>query len=76
LRGILQRHSLKPENLAMVGDRLYTDIVMAHRARAFGVLVLTGEATAAQAIKHIPKPDLVVPTLAEFGELLQLSRIT
>ncbi len=76
LRGILHRHSLKPENLAMVGDRLYTDIEMAHRARAFGVLVLTGEATATQAIKHISKPDLVVPTLAEFGELLQLSRIS
>lgn len=75
LRGILQRHSFKPENLAMVGDRLYTDIEMAHRARAFGVLVLTGEATAAQAKKHMPKPDLVVPTLAEFGELLQSSRL-
>ena len=46
LQGILQRHSLKPENLAMVGDRLYTDMEMAHRAGAFGVLVLTGEATA------------------------------
>jgi ribonucleotide monophosphatase NagD (HAD superfamily) len=34
-------------------------------------LVLTGEATAAEAEKHDPKPDLVVPSLAEFGELLQ-----
>jgi HAD superfamily hydrolase (TIGR01450 family) len=74
LQGILQRHSLTPDNLAMVGDRLYTDIEMAHRAGAFGVLVLTGEATVAQAKKHVPKPDLVVPTLAEFGELLQSSR--
>ncbi len=74
LQGILQRHSLTPDNLAMVGDRLYTDIEMAHRAGAFGVLVLTGEATAAQAKNHVPKPDLIVPTLAEFGELLQLSR--
>jgi HAD superfamily hydrolase (TIGR01450 family) len=71
LEGILQRHSLKPENLAMVGDRLYTDMEMAHRAGTLGVLVLTGEATAAEAEKHIPKPDLVVPSLAEFGELLQ-----
>ncbi len=71
LRGILLRHSLTPENLAMVGDRLYTDMDMAHRAGAMGVLVLTGEATAAEAQKHVPKPDLVVPTLAEFGELLQ-----
>ena len=71
LRGILLRHSLTPENLAMVGDRLYTDMDMAHHAGAMGVLVLTGEATAAEAQRHIPKPDLVVPTLAEFGELLQ-----
>lgn len=71
LQGILKRHSLTPENLAMVGDRLYTDIDMAHRAGALGVLVLTGEATAVEAEKHVPKPDLIVPTLAEFGKLLQ-----
>lgn len=70
LRGILHRHGIAPENLAMVGDRLYTDMAMAHRAGALGVLVLTGEATAEQAEKHLPPPDLVVPTLAEFGELL------
>jgi len=70
LQGILNRHSLAPANLAMVGDRLYTDMEMAHRTGALGVLVLTGEATAAEAEKHVPKPDLVVPTLAEFGELL------
>ena len=71
LQGILNRHSLAPENLAMVGDRLYTDMEMAHRAGALGALVLTGEATAAEAEKHVPKPDLIVPTLAELGELLQ-----
>jgi NagD protein len=71
LRGILNRHSLLPENLAMVGDRLYTDIEMAHRTDALGVLVLTGEATAAEAEKCLPRPDLIVPTLAEFGELLR-----
>ena len=71
LQGILQRYSLAPENLAMVGDRLYTDMDMARRAGALGVLVLTGEATAAEAEKHVPRPDIVVPTLAEFGELLQ-----
>lgn len=73
LRGILLRHSLAPQNLAMVGDRLYTDMEMARRAGAIGVLVLTGEATAAQAEKYVPKPDLIVPTLREFGEMLQSS---
>lgn len=70
LRGILRRHAIKPENLAMVGDRLYTDMVMAHRAGALGVLVLTGEATAREAARHVPKPDLILPSLAELGELL------
>jgi HAD superfamily hydrolase (TIGR01450 family) len=71
LQGILQRHAIGPENLAMVGDRLYTDMAMAHRTGALGVLVLTGEATADEAVRHVPKPDLIVPTLAEFGELLR-----
>ena len=69
--GILHRHSLEPYNLAMVGDRLYTDIAMARRAGALGVLVLTGETTAADAAAHSPPPDLVVAGLAEFGVQLR-----
>lgn len=74
LDGILHRHALKPENLAMVGDRLYTDMAMARRAGAQGVLVLTGEATAAEAEACVPRPDVTVPSLAEFGELLRCVR--
>ena len=74
ISGILHRHSLAPENLAMVGDRLYTDIDMAHRAGALGVLVLTGETTAAQAARHTPPPDLVVESIAELGEKLRAAR--
>lgn len=71
LRGILHKHHLKPDELAMVGDRLYTDVAMAHRAGAFGVLVLTGETNGEQARQHSPQPDLIVPTLAEFGVQLR-----
>src|SRR5207247_9550431 len=74
IRGILLRHSLAAENLAMVGDRLYTDMAMARRAGALGVLVLTGETTAAEAMQHSPPPDLVVASLGEFGEQLRASR--
>jgi NagD protein len=74
LQGILDKKSLAPESLAMVGDRLYTDMEMAHRTGALGVLVLTGEATAKEAGAHIPRPDLVVPTLKEFGGLLNMCR--
>lgn len=71
IRGILRRHGLLPENLAMVGDRLYTDVKMARNAGALGVLVLTGETTLDQARHHSPPPDLIVSDLAELGEQLQ-----
>jgi NagD protein len=74
LRGILSRHALAPKQLAMVGDRLYTDMAMAHRAGALGVLVLTGETTAAQGASQSPAPDLVVSGLAELGERLSVAK--
>jgi NagD protein len=74
LSGILARHRLQPSQIAMVGDRIYTDILMAHRAHAFGVLVLTGEATARDAAQADQPPHLVVPSLAEFGEMLAHAR--
>lgn len=74
LDGIRQRHGLRSEQIAMVGDRIYTDILMATRANAFGVLVLTGEATAEEAATAQPPPDLVIPSIAELGELLAASR--
>jgi NagD protein len=75
IRGILHQHSLQPHNLAMVGDRLYTDIAMARQAGAVGVLVLTGETTAHEAAQSSPPPDLVVPSLAEFGAQLRDAQI-
>src|SRR5439155_27233543 len=43
------RHGLSPGQLAMVGDRIYTDMAMAQAAGALAVLVLSGEATAGDA---------------------------
>lgn len=74
LSGILARHGLQPDQVAMVGDRIYTDILMAQRANALGVLVLSGEATAADAARAQPAPDLVLPSLAELGDLLAAAR--
>lgn len=71
LEGILRQHKLRPEQVAMVGDRLYTDMAMARRAGVAGVLVLTGETTAEAAARATPAPDLVVPSLKELGELLR-----
>jgi HAD superfamily hydrolase (TIGR01450 family) len=74
IHGILRRHGLAPDQLAMVGDRLYTDILMAHRAGALGVLVLTGETTAAEAEKFSPAPDVIVADLEELGAKLRVAR--
>lgn len=74
LEGILARHRLQPGQIAMVGDRIYTDIAMAHRAGALGVLVLTGEATAEDAREAEQQPDLVVGKLGDFGALLAAAR--
>jgi NagD protein len=74
IRGILHRHQLQPHELAMVGDRLYTDMAMARRAGAVGVLVLTGETKAHEARQAVPPPDLVVSGLTELGERLRADR--
>lgn len=76
LDGICARHALRPAQVAMVGDRIYTDILMAQRAGAFGVLVLSGEATAADAAQAQRPPDLVVADLAEFGAKLAAAHAT
>ena len=45
LDGIRNRYGLQSDEIAMVGDRIYTDTAMAHNAGALGVLVLSGETT-------------------------------
>ena len=74
LIGIEQQKQLRLEQIAMVGDRIYTDIEMARNAHAFGVLVLSGETTleVAQAAPH--QPDLIVENIGELGSLLALAR--
>ena len=70
LEGVCRRCRLRLDELAVVGDRLYTDMVMAQRAGAASVLVLTGEASREEAALLDPPPDLVVQDLSVLGELL------
>lgn len=74
LGGVMRRHNLRPENIAVVGDRLYTDIAMAHAAGAMGILVLSGEATRTQAETGSVRPDLIVQDVGELSRLLAESR--
>lgn len=76
LAPVLQRHSLTVGQVAMVGDRLYTDVAMAIAAGALGVLVQTGDGVTGADDSDAPVPDLEVPGLAEFGEAIAASRVT
>lgn len=74
LLGLCRSLDLKPDEIAMIGDRLYTDVAMAKKAGALGVLVLSGEATLADAAASDIQPDWIARDLAEFGEQLKLAR--
>ena len=63
LEGIMETHDLLPHELAMVGDRLYTDIEMAHRAGVMGVLVLSGEATQEDLDRSGLNPEIVIENI-------------
>lgn len=74
LDGILERYSLKPSEVAMIGDRIYTDIQLAKNANALGVLVLTGETTTEDVKLVDSLPDIIVEDLSVFGKLIQNTR--
>ncbi|MDR3287609.1 MAG: HAD-IIA family hydrolase [Prevotellaceae bacterium] len=70
LAGIKQRYNLQSDEIAMIGDRIYTDIAMAHNAGVMGILVLSGETTDEIALSANPQPHITVLSLKEFGEIL------
>lgn len=76
MTGLLRKRDLRPEQVAMVGDRLYTDMAMARSAGTLGVLVLTGEATRQQAdaADAEAKPDLIVENVLKLAEMIAASR--
>ncbi|MDR2472882.1 MAG: HAD-IIA family hydrolase [Tannerella sp.] len=68
LENIIHRYRLHPQEIAMVGDRLYTDVATAKNTGAVGVLVLSGETTL-EDLKHSNiEPDIVVENIKELGQ--------
>ena len=81
LQGIMHRHGLQQHQIAMVGDRIYTDTAMARNAGAFGILVLSGETSLETAEKvrddalvnpapEFQPPDLVIDNVGSLGRLI------
>ena len=61
---------LRPDEIAMVGDRLYTDIKFATDNGMTSILVLTGETTLPDLEKSDVKPDVVLGTFKDVLKLL------
>ena len=66
----LRRTGLKVNELAMVGDRLYTDIETGLRSGMLSILVMSGETTEEMLAASETKPDLKFGRLSDMNDLL------
>lgn len=74
LYGVLAKKGVKPEEAAMIGDRIYTDVKTGLNAGAMGVLVLSGETTMDIVAQSDITPTLICRDIEEFGNLLEQAR--
>lgn len=68
---IAKKTGLPNGRIAVVGDRLYTDIAVGINAGSVSVLVLSGETSQEMLEKSDVRPDYVFPSVKELGEALQ-----
>ncbi len=61
LEYMLAHTGCKPQEMAVVGDRLYTDIAVAQGTAVTSILVMSGETTPEMLTESSVKPDLVFP---------------
>lgn len=62
---VFPRHNVGPEDVVMIGDRIYTDMELAKRVPCDFILVLSGEARRSDLQKESYAPALVVNTIGE-----------
>ena len=70
VEAVLRRTGLKVNELAMVGDRLYTDIETGVRSGMLSILVMSGETTEEMLAESTTKPDLKFGRLSDMNDLL------
>ncbi len=68
--GLRRLGGLRPDQVAMIGDRLDTDVVGGQRANLRTILVLSGVTTPAEAMTANPQPDAIALDLAHVADLL------
>ena len=70
VQAALRRTGLSAGQMAMVGDRLYTDIETGLKSGMLSILVLSGETTPQMLAEYPNKPDMVFDRLADMIPLL------
>ena len=66
----MNNYKSKKEEIAFVGDRLYTDVAEGVENGSRGILVLTGETKKEDILSSDIQPDAVFDSLGEMGALL------
>ncbi len=74
LNGLRRRLGMNRSSIAMVGDRLYTDIAMARHAGVPGILVLSGETSRDELATAADQPDVVVEHVGRLPDMLKKAR--
>jgi len=61
---------LEPEEIAIIGDRMYTDIAVAEGSDIVSVLVLSGETKKEELKNYSTQPDIMVDNIGLLTNLL------
>jgi HAD superfamily hydrolase (TIGR01450 family) len=69
---ILKKNGLTPERVLFIGDRLYTDKVLADSIGAGFILVLSGESQRGDAEDVEPPPACIVKSVADLNNIIGL----
>lgn len=67
---LAKQYNIKPENIAMIGDRVYTDITAGYNANTFTICVLSGETTMDTINNSKVKPDMIKDSVKDLIDLI------
>jgi len=70
IEGILKAHKLSNKDAVIIGDRLYTDILLAKNANITSVLVLSGETKREEYELSDTRADIIINDLGELIEYI------
>lgn len=67
---LANKYNIDKKNIAMIGDRVYTDITAGYNAGTLTICVLSGESTMKTIEESSVKPDMIVNSVKDLIDLL------